>query len=118
NKSGIAFGLVDSSRARSLLTVDSVQMNISIGPGTRLTTTALIPTASVSQLRSAGRGYPAFVQTYTALQNDDTHGGDVIAQLAQQWTARTTNPYDAATAIEEHLRNPRFFTYTLDPPTS
>ena len=93
-------------------------MNISINPGTHVVTTALVPTASVSQLRSAGRAYPAFVQPYMQLQDDNTRGGEAITQLAKQWTAGTTNQYDAATAIEEHLRNPRFFTYTLDPPTS
>ena len=117
DRSGIAFGLIDTSRPGSLLTVDSLQMDIGISTGTQVRTTALIPTASAGQLRQAGTKYPPFLLEYTNFQRDDTGGADVITRLAKEWTAGTTNAYDAASAIESHLRNPRFFAYTLAPPT-
>jgi Transglutaminase-like superfamily/TgpA N-terminal domain/Domain of unknown function (DUF4129) len=117
DQNGDAFGLVDPTQSDNLLTVDSVQTAADIGAGQVLATTALISTATAAQLRGAGTDYPAFVAPYARLEGDDTNGASVVTQLARQWTAGTTNPYDAATAIEAHLRSPAFFTYTLDPPT-
>ncbi|HWW08941.1 MAG TPA: transglutaminaseTgpA domain-containing protein [Candidatus Acidoferrales bacterium] len=115
DQAGIAYG-VDNSGSTSLLTVDSVQLDAGIDPGTTVVTSGFLSTASVAQLRTAGTGYPAFVRPYTDLRDDFTQGAAVITQLAQAWTAGLTNPYDQATAIEAHFRNPSFFTYTLNPP--
>jgi transglutaminase-like putative cysteine protease len=112
---GTAFGLSSVARARSLLTVDAVQ--IDSGSSTvHLRTTALVSSATEDQLRAAGTAYPLFVQQYARLTDDATHGAAAITELAKEWTAGTANPYDAATAIETRLRDPRFFEYTLTPP--
>ncbi len=100
-----------------LLTVDSASAGTSL-VGTAFTTTGTVPTASVDQLRNAGIAYPAFLtgDGFLAFADDGSGETRVIQQLAQQWTVNATNPYDEATAIENHLRNPQFFRYTLDPP--
>jgi transglutaminase-like putative cysteine protease len=113
DQAGIAFG---QATANGLLTVDSVELNSSIISGTTVNTTGTVSTASVAELRSAGSAYPDWVRPYRMLEDDFTNGAQVITQLAQQWTAGITNPYDQATAIEAHFRNPSFFQYTLNPP--
>jgi Transglutaminase-like superfamily len=50
------------------------------------------------------------------LPNDSTNGATTIRTLAKQWTAGITDPYDQAIAIEQHLRDPANFQYTLNPP--
>ncbi|MBV8528961.1 MAG: transglutaminase domain-containing protein [Candidatus Dormibacteraeota bacterium] len=112
---GTAFGMIANQRRGQLLTVDNVQL---AGSGTQLKTTALISTATADQLRAAGSSYPQFVKAYTGLQQDSTEPVKTIAALAEQWTAGTTNAYDAATAIETRLRDPQSFQYTLTPPAS
>ena len=113
-----AFGMMANTRRGQLLTIDNVQL-AGVGGGTiQLHTTALVSTASQDQLRAAGTAYPEFVQPYTRLPDDGSHQAATIASLASQWTAGTTNAYDAATAIESHLRDPQYFQYTLTPPGS
>ena len=118
DRRGIAFGAIDNSRPQSLLTVESVQLSTGITQQTVLHTTARLSTATVDQLRDAGTAYPAFTRQYTALPDDNTREAVTITQLARQWTTGTTNPYDAAVAIETHLRDPNFFRYTLTPPAA
>jgi transglutaminase-like putative cysteine protease len=113
---GTAFGTVADSDQTSLLSVDSVQLDRDLTAGATVQTSALISTATVAQLRAAGINYPVFVKQYVTLNDDASHGVETIRALAQQWTAGLTNPYDQAIAIEQHLRNPAFFQYTLDPP--
>ena len=116
DRNGVAFGIVAAAHPQSLLTVDYVQMDASVSQQTVVHSTALISAATAEQLRSAGTRYPGFVGQYTLLPDDATRGAAAIAQLAQQWTAGTTNPYDAAQAIQSHLRDPAAFHYTLSPP--
>ena len=119
NLPGVAYGTVaapNSENAGSLLTVDSVELEHDIVAATTVKTTALMSTASVAQLRAAGIQYPAFTKQYTQLGDDASKGVETIHQLAQEWTAGQTTPYDQAAAIEQHLRNPQFFQYTLSPP--
>jgi transglutaminase-like putative cysteine protease len=112
---GTAFGMISGSHRGQLLTVDNVQLS---DGSAQLRTTALISTATEDQLRAAGAAYPPFAQTYTRLQDDSAHQVSTIASLASAWTAGTTNAYDAATAIESHLRDAQYFQYTLTPPAS
>lgn len=112
---GTAFGMISGAHRGQLLTVDNVQLSAG---STQLHTTALISTATEDQLRAAGSAYPPFVQAYVHLQDDSAHQAATIASLASAWTAGTTNAYDAATAIESHLRDPQYFQYTLTPPAS
>ena len=113
--SGTAFGMISGAHRGQLLTVDHVEL---ADGSTQLRTTALVSTATEDQLRAAGTAYPAFVQAYTHLPDDSAHQVSTIASLASSWTAGTTNAYDAATAIESHLRDPQYFQYTLTPPVS
>jgi transglutaminase superfamily protein/transglutaminase TgpA-like protein/uncharacterized protein DUF4129 len=115
DRSGSAVGTVVTSQ-QGLVTVDGVQVQAAVGAGITFTTTGLVPTASAEQLRHASTDYPAFVAAYTRLPDYSTHGAAVIRSLAAQWTAGTTNSFDAATAIETRLRDPKNFTYTLSPP--
>jgi transglutaminase-like putative cysteine protease len=116
NLPGIAYGTVADSDQTSLLSVDSVALDRDLIAETTIQTSATISTATDVQLRAAGKNYPAFTKQYTGLSDDSTHGAEAIRTLALQWTAGQTNPYDQALAIEEHLRNPAFFQYTLNPP--
>ena len=101
--------------ARGLLTVDRVPLRPGI---VSLDSVGLMPTATEDQLRQAGTGDPAWTRQFTTLLTgspEDASQKNAITTLARQWTAATTNRYDAATAIETHLRSSDF-TYTLTPP--
>ena len=95
---------------------NSVQLQQNVDIATDIVTTGLISTATEAQLRTAGTNYPKWMSQFTVLNDDSTHGAETIHSLALQWTAGKTNPYDQAIAIEQHLRDPRFFQYTLTPP--
>jgi transglutaminase-like putative cysteine protease len=113
---GRANGLVQVAGGE-LLTVDTVT-DVRQVTGASFVVTATQSIATAAQLRAAGAAYPSFVARDGFLQlSDDGSGGvAVIRSLAAQWTAGTTNPYDAATAIEGKLRDPKLFHYTLKPP--
>ena len=115
--SGTAFGTISPSNQNELVTVDSVQLDPTSDGSATLKTVALVSTATAAQLSGAGTDYPAWTNQYTLLDDDGTRGAETIRSLAVQWTSGITDPYDQAIAIEEHLRNPAFFQYTLHPPT-
>ncbi len=100
----------------SLLSVDQYRF---AQPNSRYTTTGTVSSASATQLRNAGTVYPSFVSSvYLGLNpvtSTDRTQVFTLTQVAQQWTAGTTNPYDAAASIEQHLRDTTAFTYTLNP---
>jgi transglutaminase-like putative cysteine protease len=116
NLPGIAAGAVADPQAPALLTVDEVTLDQDIVNGTQLQTSADISTATAAQLEAAGTAYPAWTKQYTALPDDATLGALTIQKLAKQWTAGMTDPYADAIAIENHLRDPANFQYTLNPP--
>jgi Transglutaminase-like superfamily/TgpA N-terminal domain len=113
---GLAYGTVSATDSQKLETVDSVQINADIKNGTTIQTSGYISTATEAQLRAAGTNYPAWTQQFTTMLDDGSQGVEAIRTLAQQWTSGDTNPYDEATAIQNHLRDPAFFQYTLNPP--
>lgn len=116
---GVAYGTLKTSDEASLLTVDSVQLERDLSSETTVKTTAVISTASVAQLRAAGTDYPVFTDQYVELPNDGSNGAaavETIRAMAKAWTQGTTNPYDEAIAIEQHLRDPVLFAYSLNPP--
>jgi len=115
NLSGTAFGTISEVNENELLTVDSVQLDPT-SDGSAMQTTALVSTATADQLSAAGTNYPAWTLQYTELNDDGTRGAETIRSLADQWTSGVSDPYDQAVAIEDHLRDPAFFQYTLDPP--
>jgi transglutaminase-like putative cysteine protease len=103
------------SAAGGLLTVDRVPLRPGIN---NLDTVALQPTATEAELRSAGVDYPAWASQFAQLPTRDpadTTQRLAIQARAREWTRAERDPYDMATAIENHLRSPDF-TYTLTPP--
>ena len=71
--------------------------------------TSRLPTIEPAKLRAAATDYSENMrETYLQLPQIDKR----ILPLAQSVTARATNPYDKAVAIENYLRTR--FTYTLD----
>ena len=117
NLPGLASGTSGGPGANALLSVDAVQLDQDITAGTIVNTTAYISTASEAQLRAAGKNYPAWTSQYTVMDDDVTQGVETIRNLARQWIKGVaTDPYDEALAIEQHLRNPVYFQYTLSPP--
>ncbi len=116
NLPGTAYGAVAATAPSTLLSVDDVQLDQDIVNGTTVQSTALVSTATAAQLEAAGTNYPSWTSPYTATKDDGSRSVETIASLAKEWTAGTTNPYDEATAIQNRLRNPAYFQYTLDPP--
>ena len=116
NLPGIAYGTTTAAGTSSLLTVDQVVLDQDIVAGTTIQTNAYISTATEAQLRAAGTNYPSWTRQYTAMNDDASKGVETIRRLAQQWTVGASDPYDQALAIEQQLRNPALFQYTLNPP--
>src|SRR5437899_1069542 len=77
-------------------------------------------TATVADLQNAGTTYPAWLNQYRSSSPGyrPTEVENEIHNLALKIVndAGATRPYDQATAIENHLRERRHFTYTLTPP--
>jgi transglutaminase-like putative cysteine protease len=113
---GVAYGVVATNKPNALLTVDSVGLEQGIGTATQINTTSLVSTATASQLEGAGNSYPAWTQQYTQLPSDGSSGVAIITGLAEAWTEGANNAYDQAIDIQNQLRNPKFFAYTLSPP--
>jgi Transglutaminase-like superfamily len=117
NLPGIAYGTTGGSQSSDLLTVDEVQLDQDIVAGTTVQTSAYVSTATEAQLRAAGTNYPAWTGQYTTIDDDFSRGVETIRNLAKQWIAAgPSDPYDEALAIEQHLRDPALFQYTLNPP--
>ncbi len=110
----------------SVLLIDRAQ-SLSPTTGGTYTVTGSYSVAPADLLRAAGTGYPDWVLPYAQLnfwgnqanqQPTPYRAPDVeqqIKALAAQVTKGTTNPYDAAVAIETYLRSASF-KYTLSPP--
>jgi transglutaminase-like putative cysteine protease len=80
------------------------------------------PTATVAQLQGAGSQYPDWVNQYMSLPNTGYRPPQVLEKihalaLSIVQSAGAKTPYDAATAIEQYLRDSRNFTYSLDAKT-
>jgi transglutaminase-like putative cysteine protease len=113
---GIAWGAEGASNSE-LNTVDEVTLDQDIQAGTTIQTSAYVSTASAAELEAADAAYPAWVKQYTSIPDDTSRGVEAIRNLADQWIAGVPkDPYDEAIAIENHLRDPALFQYTLNPP--
>ena len=78
-------------------------------------------TATVTDLENAGTNYPGWLDSYKATPTGNYRNPAVLEKIHRLAldvvnAAGAKNPYDAATAIETYLRDPRNFTYTLSPP--
>jgi transglutaminase-like putative cysteine protease len=112
---GQAWG-VENATVDELNTIDEVTLGQAIVAGTTITTSGYISTATAAQLEAAGLKYPSWVGQYTTL-DDDNNQVETIRSLAESWIVGVPhNPYDEAIAIENHLRNPLLYQYTLTPP--
>jgi transglutaminase-like putative cysteine protease len=75
--------------------------------------------ATDAELKAAGTNYPDWLQQFSTLPASGYRTADVmtyIHDLAVKIVtdAGATNPYDEATAIQNYLRDPQNFTYTLN----
>ena len=106
--------------------VDRIQTLSSTTLG-RYSVTGSYSVATAQDLKAAGTAYPSWVTPYAELNFWGNQGSAEavpyrapeietrIRDLALQVTKGTTNPYDAASAIESYLRSSAF-KYTLSPP--
>jgi transglutaminase-like putative cysteine protease len=77
--------------------------------------------ATDAQLQAAGTNYPEWVQQFATLPASGYRTADVMSRIHDLAVtivnaAGATNPYDEATAIQNFLRDPKSFSYTLTPP--
>jgi transglutaminase-like putative cysteine protease len=72
-----------------------------------------LPNVTAADLRAAGDAYPSWVEDYYLQLPDELPGR--VHQLAEEVTAGTETPYDAAVAIENYLRQP-IYTFSRDVP--
>src|SRR5438874_2572569 len=113
--------LRSGSPTNNLFTIDrlsSVQPPSSAG---NYAVTVDYSTATVTQLEQSGTTYPDWLAQYrntpaTTYRTPDANRKIQTLALEVVNAAGARNPYDAATAIENFLRDPRNFTYTLAPP--
>jgi len=81
--------------------------------GQQYTVVSSVSVATVSELRSAGTDYPAWLQRYVRLPRS-------LPQRVRDETRRVTagaeTPYDKAIALETYLRQFRYSTHVKQPP--
>jgi transglutaminase-like putative cysteine protease len=104
--------------------LNSIDRLSSVNPATSVgnyRVTIEYSSATDAELKAAGTDYPTWLQPYSMLPGAGYRSPEVqrrIQNLAVTvvTAAGATNPYDAANAIQNYLRDPRNFTYTLSPP--
>ena len=75
--------------------------------------------ATDAELKAAGTSYPDWLQQFSTLPASGYRTSDVMSYIHDLAVkivtdAGATNPYDEATAIQNYLRDPQNFTYTLN----
>jgi len=104
--------------------LDSIDRLSSVDPPTSIGTyrvTVEYSSATDTELQAAGTGYPDWLQQFATLPPSGYRPADVLTRIHNLASkvvadAGATNPYDEATAIQNFLRDPQNFTYTLTPP--
>lgn len=81
--------------------IDAVISTAPVPVGKEVTENVRVSEATEDQLRAAPQDLPKWTERYTQLPDGITQR---TADLAQQLSAGTTNPYDTATNIERYLR--------------
>lgn len=105
----------------SLEDLSAVRSVTPLRPGQQYAVISSVSVASAEQLRTAGTDYPDWVHRYLQLPEATRalRGGGSLFRVMSQ-TRRiingTTNPYDAAVAIEEYLRRFKYETKVASPP--
>ncbi|HEV2028671.1 MAG TPA: transglutaminase domain-containing protein [Candidatus Dormibacteraeota bacterium] len=113
-----ASGAIQFGALSSIDRLSSVQPATSAG---NYRVTIEYSSATDAELKAAGTGYPAWLRPYSTLPAGGYRSPEVqrrIQDLAVSIVnaAGATNPYDEANAIQNYLRDPRNYTYTLSPP--
>ena len=111
--------LPPSGESGNLYSVDRLSSLQPAGSSGNYVVTVEYSTATLSQLENAGTNYPAWVAQLSTLPRFGYRSPALlrkIHELALQIvnSAGAVTPYDKAAAIENYLRDPRIFTYTLD----
>jgi transglutaminase-like putative cysteine protease len=75
--------------------------------------------ATDAELKAAGANYPDWLRQFSTLPASGYRTSDVMSYIHDLAVkivtdAGATNPYDEATAIQNYLRDPQHFTYTLN----
>lgn len=114
---GNAVGAPAGPDRRDLLTVQDVELDVAVP---EYTTGALVPTATEEQLRQATGDDPGFATDLASLPGgaDPADIAALRGVLAQWLHGVPDTRYDHAKAIEQHLRDPAEFRYTLSPPVT
>jgi transglutaminase-like putative cysteine protease len=106
--------------------LDSIDRLSSVDPPTSAGTyrvTVEYSSATDAELKAAGTNYPDWLQQFATLPASGYRPGNVLTKIHDLAVkivtgAGATNPYDEATAIQNYLRDPQNFTYTLTPPAT
>lgn len=106
--------------------LDSIDRLSSVNPPTSAGTyrvTVEYSSATDAELKAAGTNYPDWLQQFATLPASGYRPGNVLTKIHDLalkivTDAGATNPYDEATAIQNYLRDPQNFTYTLTPPAT
>ncbi|HEY4914489.1 MAG TPA: transglutaminase domain-containing protein [Candidatus Dormibacteraeota bacterium] len=106
--------------------LDSIDRLSSVEPPTSAGTyrvTVEYSSATDAELQAAGTSYPDWLQQFATLPASGYRPGNVLRKIHDLAVkivteAGATNPYDEATAIQNYLRDPQYFTYTLTPPAT
>lgn len=90
--------------------VSALRPTVPLRRGQQYGVIASVSVAGAVDLRAAGTDYPAWTDRYLDLPSYSLRR---VRSLARQITRDANNPYDAAVAIERHLRD---FQYSVDVP--
>jgi transglutaminase-like putative cysteine protease len=107
-------------------TLDSVDRLSSVQPPTSIGSYRVAveySSATDAELKAAGTDYPVWVHQFSTLPSSGYRTSDVLSRIHDLALkivndASATNPYDEATAIQNYLRDPQNYTYTLTPPAT
>jgi transglutaminase-like putative cysteine protease len=106
----------------TLHSVDRLSSIQPAGSSGRYVTTVEYSTATQGELEAAGTNYPDWVSQFSTLPNYGYRNHQTLNKIHDLALRIVSNagavtPYDKAAAIESYLRDPRNFTYSLEPNT-
>lgn len=104
----------------SLFSVDRLGSSQPSSSAGSYTVTVEYSAATEAEYRGAGTNYPDWVAQFATLPQLGYRSPEVLDRIHQLAisivkAAGATNPYDEAVAIQDYLRDPNHFTYTLTP---
>jgi len=98
-----------------------VRSTVTLRQGQQYAVISSVSTASASELRKAGTDYPAWTARYLELPYGPdlrrvNQAGRRVVALARRVTREADNPYDAAIALQDYLRQFRYEIKVASPP--